>query len=271
MAVELFLGSHADLLAPALDDTCVARFASAEALLHVLATEDSSLRREINRHYPRLAQVFTVASRLLGSADAAWQWLNTGSVALEGRRTPLQELAQDPRTYRVESLLRPMAEKTGSIAGVCFFWSETGTEGGYWAFHDTRFTVPSFAKVCRRCHLYWADNGDTPPAPTDPQHCPPGTHDWMPMNEAREEWLYGGLHVLKNGDQLTIFSKEHPHKVIWKGTIRLEHLGLFQEDAFGFWIHDDQVGMDRETWAEYFLKEYPARLKPAKKQRSDGA
>lgn len=271
MAIELPLTVRADLPAPTPEDTRVATFASAEALLHVLGTEDSSLRRQINRSYPRLAQVFTVAARLLGSTDAAWQWLNTNNAALKDGRTPLQELAQDPQTYRVESLLRPMAEKTESIEGVCFFWSETGTEGGYWAFHDTRFTVPSFAKVCRRCHLYWADNCDAAPAPTDPQHCPPGTHDWMPMNEAREEWLYGGLHVLKNGDQLTIFSKEYPHKVLWKGEIHLEHLGLFQEDAFGFWIHDDQVGMDRETWAEYFLKEYPARLEPAKQQRSDGA
>jgi hypothetical protein len=31
------------------------------------------------------------------------------------------------------------------------------------------------------------------------------------------------------------------------------------------WIHADQIGMNRETWAEYFMKNYPARLISVKK------
>jgi hypothetical protein len=70
MTIELIVGAHAPQQPAASGDTPILTFASAEALLHVLHIEDSCLRRQINRSYPRLAQVLTVASRLLGSADS---------------------------------------------------------------------------------------------------------------------------------------------------------------------------------------------------------
>ena len=99
------------------------------------------------------------------------------------------------------------------LEGVCTFYTETGTEGGYWAFMDSK-------------NLY--------------------------SNE--------GLLILENGDFLTIYDPNNKDKVVWSGEINLQQYNLFTEAAYGYWIHADQIGIERETWTEYFLKEYPARL-----------
>lgn len=80
-----------------------------------------------------------------------------------------------------------------------------------------------------------------------------------------DSWSYEGLHILENGDRLTIFSPDNPIQVVWSGTISLRRHPLFTEDAFGFWIHADQEGIDRELWATYFFKEYLAELTPIRK------
>ncbi|MEK6809705.1 MAG: hypothetical protein AABY40_03450 [Nanoarchaeota archaeon] len=107
------------------------------------------------------------------------------------------------------------------LEGVLFFHSETGTEGGYWAFQDSQFIS--------------SDNAS---------------------------WSYEGLHILRNGDRLTIYHPENNNEV-WSGVIALKQYPLFTEDARGLWIHADQTGIDRETWAEYFFKSYRARLIPS--------
>lgn len=76
-------------------------------------------------------------------------------------------------------------------------------------------------------------------------------------------WSYEGLHVLCDGDHLTIFSPDNPQQVVWSGTISLREHPLFAEHTSGFWIHADQDGVARDTWAEYFFKNYPAKLVPA--------
>lgn len=118
------------------------------------------------------------------------------------------------------------------LEGVLHYWSETGTEGGYWAFQDKRFIKP--------------------PTPGHPHG----------------QWSYDGLHVLKDGDHLTIFSSDHGGAV-WSGKIKLKKYPSFKESVRtnGMWIHADQEGVKRETWAKWFLLEYPAILikdKPAK-------
>ncbi|MEA3379234.1 MAG: hypothetical protein U9Q69_06415 [Nanoarchaeota archaeon] len=80
-----------------------------------------------------------------------------------------------------------------------------------------------------------------------------------------EKWEYGGLHILQNGDKLTIYHPED-NKKIWSGPINLREHDLFTEDAFGLWIHTDQIGIKRETWAEYFFEKYPAKLILANKK-----
>ena len=114
------------------------------------------------------------------------------------------------------------------MKGVCHFHSETGTEGGYWAFQDERFITKT---------------GMRPPM--------------------HESWSYEGLHPLKDGDRLTIFDKADPTKVVWQGVIALRQLGLFTDHAKGMWIHADQDGIDRDTWATWFFNENPAELTPA--------
>jgi len=106
-----------------------------------------------------------------------------------------------------------------ALNGVAFFWSETGTEGGHWAFQDG-------------------------------QHPPLG-----------QQFSYEGLHVLHDGDYLTIYDKADPQKIVWEGKIALDSLALFTETTTdGLWIHADQQGVDRKTWEKFFLEEYPAKL-----------
>jgi hypothetical protein len=110
------------------------------------------------------------------------------------------------------------------LTGVCHFFSETGTEGGHWAFQDAAYITP-------------AGPGRSHPS-----------------------WSYEGLHILEDGDRLTIFDREDGSMVVWKGEISLVQHPLFTEDAFGFWIHADQRGIERERWGKWFFGEYPAEL-----------
>lgn len=106
-----------------------------------------------------------------------------------------------------------------ALKGICHFFTETGTEGGFWAFQDNNYI-----------------NGDN--------------------------WSYNGLHILDNGDKLTIFCPNSPNKVIWSGTINLKQYPIFTETALDFWIHADQIGIERDTWLMYFFNNYPAELIP---------
>lgn len=128
--------------------------------------------------------------------------------------------------------------------GVTFFHSETGTEGGYWAFQDAK-------------HIHTPEdlvNGHCPWDGT--KNCPAVT----PKRDNPAHWSYEGLHVLKTGDRLKIYDVEDKQKLLWEGEINLDKHSLFTEDASGLWIHADQHGMDRDEWAALFFKEHPAVL-----------
>lgn len=125
-----------------------------------------------------------------------------------------------------------MEDGQTALTGVCFFFSETGTEGGYWAFQDSKYISPSES------------------------------------DSSRASWSYKGTHILKNGDLLTVYDKDEPNRIIWSGIITLREYGLFQEHVFNCWIHADQEGIDRETWAVYFFTEHPAKLIPAPEKSS---
>jgi len=176
-----------------------------------------------------------------------------------------------------------MFDKT-PLRGVLHLFSESGTEGGFWAFQDERFIQPNTKNFrCIACGLFWDKERfpDGPPS-TDkipetsvrvevfplgkamgcgtPQKCLQGKHVFELTSE--ELWSYEGLHVLQNGDKLTIFSKEDASRIAWSGEIRLVEFPVFTEDVHGFWIHADQVGVDRCTWASRFLEGYAAELIP---------
>jgi hypothetical protein len=110
------------------------------------------------------------------------------------------------------------------LEGVCFFWSETGTEGGHWAFQDKK-------------------------------HIHPPDKEYPTLR-----WDYEGLWVLKDGDRLTIYEKDGSGRIVWEGEIKLHNHPLFTESAGGMWIHADQEGIDRKIWSRWFHQEYPARL-----------
>jgi hypothetical protein len=162
-----------------------------------------------------------------------------------------------------------MAKK---LKGVCCFHSETGTEGGYWAFQDSRFITKNVPRpYCRKCGKYldpqkYENLEITRVLPLtqevldgkEPSECPDGQHE----REIGDSWSEDGLHILKNGDRLTIFSPENSSQIVWSGTISLRQYPPFTKDVFGFWIHADQKGVKRKTWAAYFFKKHPAELIP---------
>ena len=104
-----------------------------------------------------------------------------------------------------------------TLNGLCVFHSETGTEGGFWAFQDERFIEPT-------------------------------------------RYSYDGLHILVDGDKLTIYSKDSSKSVVWSGIISLIPYPAFTEDVEGLWIHSDQRGVKRKEWAKFFCDEFPAEL-----------
>ena len=157
------------------------------------------------------------------------------------------------------------------LRGVLHLHSETGTEGGYWAFQDQRFITPNTTRFsCRKCGAYWdkkhlpsgpvVDDGKAGKTNSSGQPwCAPGTHDFALI--CPEDWSYEGLHILEDGDKLKIFDKADPSKVVWSGTIELRQHPLFTQDAFGLWIHADQKGIRRKKWATWFFQAYPAELR----------
>ena len=141
------------------------------------------------------------------------------------------------------------------MKGVLTFHTETGTEGGFWAFQDERFIKQNHPfGYCKKCGIYLQYAEDHPDKLSEKQR-------WCDHEEyVGERWDYEGLHILHTGDSLKIYSKDKSEKVIWDGEINLQEYPPFEEDVFGFWIHSDQVGEKREKWAEPFFKEYPAEL-----------
>ncbi len=163
------------------------------------------------------------------------------------------------------------------LEGILHLFSETGTEGGYWAFIDARYIKTNVPKgYCKKCGIWlkeqsgalqiarvynldniddeFLESGNLP----EPQDCPNNNHE----EEIGDYWDYDGLHVLQDGDHLTIYNPKKKDEELWSGVIALQHYGVFTQDAFGLWIHADQKGINREVWAEYFFGEYSAKLKP---------
>ena len=184
------------------------------------------------------------------------------------------------------------SESLELLSGFLRFYSETGTEGGYWAFQDRRFIKENTTKFyCKKCYKYW-DKDKYPDAPPPigsrpvqvelavplnevplesiknktfkaPPMCQTNEHDFQLIGETSES--FDGHHILKNNDWLSIYSKDNPAIMVWSGIIRLKKYPPFTENILGLWVHSDQIGVEEETWAKWFLEEYPATLVPYKK------
>jgi len=164
-------------------------------------------------------------------------------------------------------------DQSKTLKGVCHLFSETGTEGGSWAIQDERFITKNIPRgYCKKCGKWLGEQSlealqveRVSPVTEEvleegklpkPEYCPDGECE----EKYGDEWSYKGLHCLEDGDHLTIYSKDKPDEVVWSGVIKLQHHPLFTEHASGFWIHADQEGIDRDTWAQWFFDEHPVTL-----------
>ena len=120
------------------------------------------------------------------------------------------------------------------------FHSETGTEGGYWAFQDEQFIHVKGQEVS------WCSG---PP-------CPASIGD-------SEHWSYDGLKILQNGDWVTIFNDDTKQEVAWEGVIDLTSQDPYASDstdAYGMAVHSTPNNCDMRMWLWYFFQELPAKL-----------
>ncbi len=169
-----------------------------------------------------------------------------------------------------------------TLQGVLELHSETGTEGGRWAFQDAAHISlePASAVFGHGEAVYDPATGRLGraikaqrPDGSRAASIEPGaviyvevewtdhTTDTRLMSDLLTEcWSHDGLHVLKNGNQLTIYDPGDITQVLWSGTIQLQPYEPFTQHAYGFWIRTDQLGVDRQTWARWFLDHYPAQL-----------
>lgn len=143
---------------------------------------------------------------------------------------------------------------TATLTGALEFFSETGTEGGYYYFMDTG---PEFA------HRYdqpcWdADNASCPTrmtydAGSGPKYTGKRVSDW--------HFKYEGLRGLKNGDHLKIYENESG-PILWEGTVDLRDVDSWGPDGgtSGLRVHQKANNVDEVEWLEWFLKGLPAEL-----------
>lgn len=106
-----------------------------------------------------------------------------------------------------------MANEKKELTGLLDFFLETGYEGSPWAFQDSQFI--------------------SPPEPGFPNG----------------KWSHKGLHILEDGDHLTIYSKDNPQEEVWSGVISLRQCRPFT-----------QKGINKRTWTKWFFRGLPAKL-----------
>lgn len=169
-----------------------------------------------------------------------------------------------------------MSQERKTFNGIVLLYSETGTEGGYWALQDENYMhLPDSTEICAHCryHRSYVEQHHTnlPIRVSQTQSllevledksrtlCPEGQHVWA-LLYPDGKWSHEGLHILRDGDELTIYNQEDPRKIIYNGTIKLREYPPFTQTAGGLWIHADQEGIDRETWASWFRRRQPGIL-----------
>lgn len=170
--------------------------------------------------------------------------------------------------------------------GVLNFHSETGTEGGYWTLQDENFITYEQSDWGLFAHHKVADPADIarrgivkvsrykdgtvanslkPGVVVDLEiEWADGTTDIRSSdNILSERWSYDGLIFLNNQDNLTVYDKIDPAKVVWQGLVKLvdhDEAKVGPTLRHPFRLHHDQMGVDQNQWANWFFKEYPARL-----------
>lgn len=159
------------------------------------------------------------------------------------------------------------------IKGTLTFFTETGTEGGFWALQDENYMGYKIPDQCYSGQEVSNTDLTRTGRVWEVLLRDSITVEWYDGIEEgsyvkREDllikqWFYEGLHILADGDQLIIYDLDEPEKSVWEGIIQLVHFPLFTEAVFGWWIHSEQQGVSRKSWANWFMDGYPARLTPS--------
>ena len=127
------------------------------------------------------------------------------------------------------------------VEGVALFHSETGTEGGWYAFQANE----------------WVHTKDE-----KPEWCPTGdcwAHD--KHNHTGRHASYHGLILLKNGDHAVIRDPK-TGLVVFDDVVKMTmNNDLYTKDSkshvLGAWVNQEPVGVRRELWARWFMQGYP--------------
>ncbi len=109
------------------------------------------------------------------------------------------------------------------IKGVCVWFCETGLDA-VWAFQDNNYI----------------------------------TRDSM----GQEQWSYEGLHVLEEGDYLTIYHPADPDEIVWEGLISKTEPLIDKPGSANALNHPQNIGISLEKWNRFFFRRYPAVLTP---------
>jgi hypothetical protein len=137
-------------------------------------------------------------------------------------------------------------EKGWAASGFLEFHSETGTEGGFWAFQSDdpkyRHTLDDLVGG----------------------NCPWRGTSYCPAKESRsgEHCRYEGLHVLENGDSLGLLDPDYGHLIHFFDDLQFSKMTSYEEGVGGLATHNHPVSpaIPVEIWAHFFFKSYPGIL-----------
>lgn len=151
---------------------------------------------------------------------------------------------------------------TTTIEGHLEFHSETGTEGGYWAFFDPRFEHgPEVDCGAPDCPLKMHEILDEHGNGTD-RYGASGTGERVFGDRHAS---YDGLITLQDGDRLEIRHLE-TGDVVYVGPVKLQQqdpYGDHSRDLCGLAIHsvpELPPSITLEEWGDWFLQRWPATL-----------
>lgn len=142
---------------------------------------------------------------------------------------------------------QPERQENGKTYSGGYFGSDHPIEGGQTKFGDEEdgSVNDEWTKRSNAISLECYDNG----------------HGEWELAYPDGLWSYEGLHVLRNGDQLTVYTDETKSEVRWSGTVKLVQQPLFTTDVRNMWVHSlPDVGMTPEEWGEMFFKSLPCTL-----------
>ena len=138
--------------------------------------------------------------------------------------------------------------------GRLHFFSETGTEGGWYAWQDDAY-IHRFGEPCFSVGAM-------------AQTCP------VADGSSDEHWGYEGLRMLHDGDYLVVYDRDGAAE-LFRGDVVLTRREDVYESAdatvFGLWVNQEPaavLGVDREQWASWFLHEFACSVVPADPTRA---